>query len=40
VIKGFTSIGFIIAIDNVFSKYAPADIKKGAVNTVMIFGRD
>ena len=39
-IKGFTSIGFIIAIDNVFAKYAPPDIKKGAANTVMVFGRD
>lgn len=39
-LKSFTSIGFIIAIDNVFSKYAPSDIKKSAANTVMIFGRD
>ena len=28
VIKGFTSIGFIIQIDNVFAKYCPAEILK------------
>lgn len=39
-ISSFTSIGFIIAIDNVFTKYAPSDIKKSAANTLMIFGRD
>ena len=40
VIKVATSIGFILTIDNMFGKYAPSDVKKGAEDTVMVFGRD
>jgi hypothetical protein len=40
VIKGITSIGFILTIDNMFSKNAPPDIIKGAKDTIMVFGKD
>jgi len=40
VIKGVTSIGFILTIDNMFSKNAPPEILKSAKDAVMIFGKD
>ena len=40
IIAAFTSIGFIIQIDNMFSIYVPEHVKKQTKDTVMILGND